>query len=268
MNSSVHRPVPATPIPNPSAAMPGPTLLVIEHERDSGPALLAEAAEARGFAIDIRNPMDAEGLPSVGGYTAVLVMGAAPSVYDEDVQWWFQAEVNLLQEADRSGIPVFGVCFGAQAMSVAFGGSVRRASQSEVGWYTVTSTDPSLVPAGPWFEWHVDECVPPPAARVVAHTDVCVQAFTLGRHLGVQFHPEVTERQADDWGTDDPAGLVRHGIRKEALVAQSRAELPAARQRAVDLFDAFCRHAAIGVYASELHFGDSRRPLASEQVAR
>jgi GMP synthase-like glutamine amidotransferase len=223
-----------------------PTFLAIEHESDSGPALLAEAAIARGFAVDIRNPTDAEQWPTnLDGYVAVLVMGAAASVYDEDAQWWFQREVALLQEADRVGLPIFGVCFGAQAMSVAFGGSVRRASQSEVGWYHVTSTDTALIPEGPWFAWHVDECLPPAEAQILATTEVCVQAFSLGRHLAVQFHPEVTDQQAQDWGTEDPKSLARHGLGREDLMAQSRAELPAARLRAMDLFDAFCRHASI-----------------------
>jgi GMP synthase-like glutamine amidotransferase len=225
-----------------------PTILALEHETDSGPALLAERAEQLGFAVEIRNPAD--GLPeSMEGYVALIVMGAAPSVNDEHVQGWFQPEVRLIQEADSLGVPIFGVCFGAQAMAVAFGGSVARASKCEVGWYTVETTNAELIEEGPWFEWHIDSITPPPQATVIARTAQCVQAYTLGRHLAVQFHPEVTDAQARDWSDADPEGLTRdgHSLTKDGLVAQSVALLPQAQARAFALFDRFCTHAGLHV---------------------
>jgi GMP synthase-like glutamine amidotransferase len=224
-----------------------PTILAIEHESDSGPALLADRARELGFAVEIRNPVE-HGLPaSAEDYVALLVMGAAPSVYDDDVQHWFQREVSLINDADARGVPVFGVCFGAQAMSIAFGGSVNRSPQSEIGWYTITSDDEDFVPIGPWFQWHIDACTPPPEAKVFARTANCVQAFTIGPHLAVQFHPEVTVQQSIDWSDADPEGLVRHGLTKGELIAQTEQLMPGARVRASALFDSFCRHANLAI---------------------
>ena len=39
----------------------------------------------------------------------------------------------------------------------------------------------------------------PPSARVLARNEVCVQAFRIGRHLGVQFHPEIDAAQFSRW---------------------------------------------------------------------
>lgn len=52
---------------------------------------------------------------------------------------------------------------------------------------------------GRWFAWHQDHIEPPPDSTVLARSDLCVQGFSTGAHLGVQFHPEVTTQQVEDW---------------------------------------------------------------------
>ncbi len=215
-------------------------LLAIEHESDSGPAMLAERAEELGFDVTLINAHD--GVPAtIDGYDALLVMGAVPSVNDADIQHWFQPEIALLRDADAKAIPIFGVCFGAQAMAVALGGSVTRASEPEIGWFDLETIDPAIVPKGPFFEWHVDAITPPAAATVIARTSVCVQAFTVRNHLAVQFHPEVTKVQVGEWADGDPEALDALGLSKQILLQTTEAEFPKAQQRANALFDTFCK---------------------------
>jgi GMP synthase-like glutamine amidotransferase len=217
-------------------------LLVIEHESDSGPAMLAERAEAQGFEVALINAHN--GVPStISGYDGLLIMGAVPSVNDEEIQSWFQPELALIRDADANAIPVFGVCFGAQALAVALGGSVTRAQDPEIGWFTLETTNPSIVPPGPFFEWHVDAITPPEDATVLARTSVCVQAFTLRNHLAVQFHPEVTEVQIGEWADGDPETLTSLGLSKAGLLQATAAEFPGARHRANSLCDHFLRSA-------------------------
>ena len=213
-------------------------VLVIEHESDSGIGLLGERAVATGAELEVVTPMG--GIPvSAEGYDAVVTMGASPSVNDADIAPWFDRETALLRDADRRGIPVLGVCFGAQALAVALGGSVSRAVQPEVGWKMVDTEAPGVIAEGPWFQWHVDAITPPPQATVLATSDVSVQAYTVGPHLAVQFHPEVTAQQARDWSTGDPAGLAASGCTLQELVALTTDLEPDARRRAADLWDTF-----------------------------
>lgn len=220
-------------------------LLVIEHETDSGSALLGKRAEEVGFTLDVRVPKDLALPPTAVGFDAILSLGASPSVNDPDAGPWLNPHLCLLRDANERGVPIFGVCFGAQALAVALGGSVTRSSTPEVGWYTVESSSPELIENGPWLQWHVDAITPPPSAVVVATSATCVQAYTVGRHLGVQFHPEVTIDEVTSWAAGDPGGPPSAGTDAETILARFGVEFPAAVNRASRLFDRFLRHAGL-----------------------
>ena len=221
-------------------------MLVIEHEADSGAAMLGDRAMWHGIDLDVRIPT-AKNLPeSAEGFDAVLSLGASPGVNDPEAGWWLDAHLDLLRDADRRGVAVFGVCFGAQALSVALGGRVERAAVPEVGWYTVISTDPDLIESGPWLQWHVDcVVVPPPGATVLAVSPVCVQAFAVGPHLAVQFHPEVTVAEVTSWSQGDPGGPPSAGTTASEILARFSVESDGARERADRLMDRFLMRAGL-----------------------
>jgi len=71
---------------------------------------------------------------------------------------------------------------------------------------------------------------------------VCVQAYSAGPHLAVQFHPEVDAAQVGRWLADGGrAEAERAGQDPDALLAQSLAEEPAAALRADRLVAAALR---------------------------
>ncbi len=222
---------------------PRGTILIIEHESDSGASLLQQRAIQVGFGIEIATPEG--GIPtSADGFVGVMPMGSYWSVNDEGAQSWFRNEVALLQDADARGIPVFGVCFGAQALAVALGGSVSRSSAPEIGWYTVDSVDEALIPQGPWFEWHVDCITPPADAEILAKSDIAVQAYTVRNHIAVQFHPEVTDVEIGQWSASEPAALAEMGHTRESILAQTISLKDESRSRAFALFDHFAARIA------------------------
>ena len=184
--------------------------------------------------------------PDPRDYDVIVPMGAPWSVYDVGtIGSWIGAELAFLRAAHEADVPIFGICFGGQALAAALGGSVQPGTEAEIGWYEVDSDDPGLVGPGPWFQWHYDSFTPPPGARTFASTPIGPQAYTIGRSLGLQFHPEITPDQLVAWlenGGD--ASLAEAGIDATQLVAETTSTAAAASARTHALVDAFLAQVA------------------------
>jgi GMP synthase-like glutamine amidotransferase len=159
-------------------------VLVVRHHEEDDAGFIADAFRADGASVTDVLLADGVRLPDPSEFGHLVVLGAVSSVNDEHA--WIAAELEWLRRAEAAGVPVLGICFGAQALCVATGGTVQRAPRQQIGWMTVETADPGLVPAGPWLEFHSDRCLTPAAARVLARDDLCTQAYSIGRHLGVR----------------------------------------------------------------------------------
>jgi GMP synthase-like glutamine amidotransferase len=206
-------------------------VIVIRHHPEDSPGFIAQAFQERGADVSTYLFPDGGVLPSLEAADHVVVLGAAPSINDGAA--WMEQEIAWLREANAAGLPILGICFGAQAMCVAFGGQVERAPAKEIGWTLVETADEELIPAGPWLEFHGDCCLPPQEARILATNEVGVQAFSIGRHLAVQFHPEVDGAQLKLWldvgGRPDAEAA---GVDTDEFLAQTITEEPGAKARA------------------------------------
>jgi GMP synthase-like glutamine amidotransferase len=220
-----------------------PSALFVRHHHEDNPGLIGEAFKARGFACDLVMMDASTPTPLLDGYDVLVILGSSSSVNDPDVQSaWFGRELELLEEAVRREIPIFGICFGAQALCRVFGGTVERSDAPEIGWYEVQSKNDAPLGEGPWFEFHFDRCILPPSAQLWASTEHAVQAFSIGRNLGVQFHPEIDDVQLRDWFSVDDTEHPRQFASREELLAQTAEQTPAARKRALELVDSFLAH--------------------------
>jgi len=217
-------------------------VVVVRHHVIDDAGLIADAFERRGARLSVHDFPDGGPLPPLDGVDHVIILGAVWSVYEEAISGWIGAELDWIRAADAAGVPVLGICFGAQALTAGLGGHVERAPRMEIGWTTVDTLDPGLIEEGPWFEFHGDLCLPPPAARVLARNELCVQAFSIGRHLAVQFHPEVDAVQLTRWLDDGGRAEAENaGQDPDKLIAQTEAEEPGAAARADRLVDAALR---------------------------
>jgi GMP synthase-like glutamine amidotransferase len=211
--------------------------LVLQHDLDTGPGFIGSWLSDRAIDADVVLVPERDALPDLASYTLVVSLGSEHSAAED--LGWLLAEASLLREAHEAGIPLLGVCFGAQLLARALGGRVNREAVCEVGWRTVRTRVPALVEEGPWLQWHFDTLEPPAQAEVLADSDAGVEAFAWERSLGVQFHPEVTTEIVADWTRANDAKLDAHGITPASIAAECERHAPAARRRAYRLFDAF-----------------------------
>lgn len=220
--------------------------LMIEHEPDIPGGLVDDWLAARGAAADVHRIATDERDPDPSAYDLVVTLGSEAAAFDDAVPW-IPREQRLLRDAFDAEVPVLGICFGGQLLARALGGRALRADRSEVGWMAINSRDPSFVPGGPWLQWHRDTFTVPAGARLLADSPVGPQAYTIGRSLGIQFHPEVTPRIVADWVAGARDELDREGVDPDRMLAESRALDADNRSRAAALFDVFLdRVARIG----------------------
>src|SRR5437867_1473480 len=115
--------------------------LAIVHQRDAGPGVFADAIRSRGVELDPWSPSNADPPPrDPMAYDSVLVFGGAMHADQDDRHPWLREEKALLSDLLERGVPMLGVCLGAQLIAEAAGAPPRRAARPEIGWYEVEVT--------------------------------------------------------------------------------------------------------------------------------
>ena len=206
--------------------------LILQHGDDGPPARFGEWLRERGVPFVVHRAWE-QAPPDPRGFSFVASLGSEHSASESD--GWVAREIEGLREAVDADVPVLGLCFGGQALSIALGGGVEVLERPEIGWVAVESTD-RVVPAGHWLQYHFDLMHLPPGAQALANSPAGLAAFRHGRHLGLQFHPEADAELVDLWARTDPK-LPETGVTREALAEQSRAHAEPARAQAFALFD-------------------------------
>ena len=123
----------------------------------------------------------------------IIFSGGPQSAYGENAP-------TVDEEIFRLGIPILGICYGAQLMAYRLGGEINSAPTSEYGRTEVTIDDrEGLLRTADdvnvcWMS-HTDYISRPPEGfAVTAHTEDCPVAGMEDRQrrfYAVQFHPEV-----------------------------------------------------------------------------
>jgi len=201
-----------------------PRALVLQHEPNEGPGLLASALEREGFQVDARlrrvEPGD-EDAP------LVVVMGGPQAAYQASDHPFLLDELRLLRARLERGLPSLGVCLGSQLLAAAAGARVFRGERGvELGPLPVQRTvegskDEVFFTLPPRFvalHWHGDTWDEVPGATLLASTErYPQQAFRVGLSYGLQFHPELTGSMFLEWADAAPEEVAAAGVDRASL---------------------------------------------------
>ncbi|MES2433345.1 MAG: type 1 glutamine amidotransferase [Pseudomonadota bacterium] len=150
-----------------------------------------------------------------------IITGSPASVHDSDA--WVGRLLGLIREIVARGEPLFGACFGHQAIAVALGGVV---GDNPGGWVfgavdTVMEGDKIRLYAA-----HREQVLAPPEGAVVlgGNSECAVGSFAMGRRvLTTQYHPEMTHdfmtALVAEYAGKLPAGVAASARASLAVVA-------------------------------------------------
>lgn len=166
----------------------------------------------------------------------LIVMGSPGSAADGYCTPPDAIEIAFVADWVEQGRPYLGLCFGAQVLAAATGGSVRRMRTPFAGYVAMdVAPDAPTVLDGRWLTWHEDGLTAPPSAQVLGRLDHADLALRIGRAWGLQPHievtPDIAERMLIELGITEPEYA--------AVLSEMRADAPGAAQRAAALLDAF-----------------------------
>lgn len=175
--------------------------LLVGNRGDADAGLVGARLGEVGFSFERNEREYPREWKSLAGVDLLLLLGSEWSVYWEGNEKEVAAEADLVTTAMQRGVPIFGICYGAQLIAHALGGTVTRSHTPEVGWHVVSSTAYPDLLSGTWLQWHYDVFTLPSSLQSVAVNDVGPQAMLGRRVFATQFHPEATLDIITRWST-------------------------------------------------------------------
>ena len=161
-----------------------------------------------GYEVTATRFYDSEELPPPAEVDLVVAMGGPMSVNDERQHPWLAAEKRFIRAVVELGLPVLGVCLGAQLIASACGAAVYPNKVKEIGWLPIQGVaadgdgdagaeQPATFRFPPFLEvlhWHGDTFdLPQGAVHLARSNGARNQAFQLGASvIGMQFHLDTT----------------------------------------------------------------------------
>lgn len=216
-------------------------IAVVQNIDTGGVGHFGSFAERNGLPLHVFHGYAGDELPrTLAGFSGLCVLGGPMSANDE-VPYLRHTE-RLIREAVADDKPVIGHCLGGQLMARAFGARIGPSPCPEIGWIELQAQAGSR--GGEWFgrerfpiyHWHHESFDVPTGGQLLATSRWCeTQAYALGtRHVGMQFHCEITPTIIDDWLAEAACqrDLARHAPLHESV--QDEATMRADTQRHIE----------------------------------
>lgn len=202
--------IPLLPDPAANIGLQGeirPKILIVLHQQNSTPGRLGMMLVERGYQLDIRRPPLGHPLPdTLTDHAGAIIFGGPMSANDKED--YIKREIDWISVPLSENKPFFGICLGAQMMSLHLGGEVKAnpAQYAEIGYYPIIPTDegrammnwPAMI-----YQWHREGfSLPSDATLLVSSDEYPNQAMAYGDNAyGVQFHAELTTWMMNRWTT-------------------------------------------------------------------
>jgi GMP synthase (glutamine-hydrolysing) len=227
-------------------------LLCIRHEPTDTLGVARQAFQDEAVPIRVLDAWGDGAWPEPAEVAGYLLMGGAMNVDQIDRHPYLAEERELLRRVIEAGVPVMGVCLGAQLIARALDQSVVRAPRRKCGFFPVFPTDEgtrdpvvSAFSSGDIeFHWNEDTFDLPPGATLLASgPDGDTEAYRMGeRAWGIAFHPEVDGPELDGWLEEVGPKLESVWGRSSVDLRKEAAErLPEHENRGRELFRRFAR---------------------------
>jgi GMP synthase (glutamine-hydrolysing) len=185
-------------------------VLAFRHVLSAPLGHIADSLESNQIEFEYAGPHDG-GVRGLDGFAGLIVLGGPMSAADDLP--YLRGELECIAEAVSAGLPVLGICLGAQLIAKALGSRVYSNGVREIGWYPIQWTEAAardplhqgLAGFDTVFHWHYETFDLPAGAELLASSAACRhQAFRVGSNVyGLQFHLEATPAIIACWLEQD-----------------------------------------------------------------
>jgi GMP synthase (glutamine-hydrolysing) len=175
------------------------TVLYILHNPTWTDDRFADVARSQGYTVEFICPPQGDALPDISSYAALIVGGSDDGHADRPEELsWVAEEMAYIRNAVDDGVPMLGLCMGAQMLAATYGGKVlgRPDGFTEWGFYPVTATEEGKELFAGTTHFHLAHfegivALPANATLLARGEHFPVQAFRIGDNAyGLQFHPD------------------------------------------------------------------------------
>jgi len=196
-------------------------ILYLIHRADWTSSRIADVLETMGYGVDFLCHPDGEPLPDdISPWAAIVVAGGLDGSMVDHQRWpWLVAEIALVRRAVEQGTPVLGLCLGAHAIALAFGGSggPRPDGAMELGVYPLEPTQEGHAVFDGLthvYQAHYEgiEALPEGTVLLARNEAFPVQAFRYRSAIGLQGHPDAKLADLRGWIADNDGNAGRPGI--------------------------------------------------------
>lgn len=207
-------------------------VLVIRNDAKEGAGQLGRLITMRGYDQDELLGWEADyAALTPADFAGLVVLGGAQGAYETDTYPYLADEIKLIRAFVDAGLPVIGLCLGAQLLATALRGEVKQNDQKELGWFEISINNEgqkdALMKHHPTsasaFHFHGDYFETPPGSVGLASSSLTqCQLFRYKDNVyGFQYHVEVDYPLIEVMCLNNVDYMAGNGVDAQAVVNQS-----------------------------------------------